>query len=117
MQNRSRRPPVPKRNLAARAGHWSARHRKTAILGWLAFVVIAFVLGGAIGTKSLADEDTGNGESRAADAAINHADFPDKATEQVLVKGRNGDLKVTDRQFRAAVGDVVSGLKAAPHTA
>jgi hypothetical protein len=27
--------------LAARAAHWSARHRKTAIFGWLAFVVIA----------------------------------------------------------------------------
>ena len=36
---RSRRPKVPKRNLAARAGHWSARHRKIAIGGWLAFVV------------------------------------------------------------------------------
>ena len=40
---------VPKQNLAARAGHWSARHRKIAIGGWLAFVVIAFVLGGAVG--------------------------------------------------------------------
>ena len=44
---------LPKRNLAARAGHWSARHRKIAIGGWLAFVVIAFVLGGAIGTNTL----------------------------------------------------------------
>ena len=77
---------MPKRNLAARAGHWSARHRKTAIFGWLAFVVIAFVLGGAIGTKTLADEDTGNGDSRVADTAIADADFPDKADEQVLVQ-------------------------------
>ena len=42
---------LPKRNLAARAGYWSAKHRKIAIGGWLAFVVIAFVLGGAIGTN------------------------------------------------------------------
>ena len=77
---------MPKRNLAARAGHWSARHRKIAIVGWLAFVVIAFVLGGAIGTKTLADEDTGNGDSRVADTAIAAADFPDKADEQVLVQ-------------------------------
>ena len=28
-------------NLAARAGRWSAQHRKTAILGWIAFVVLA----------------------------------------------------------------------------
>ena len=38
--------------LAARAAHWSARHRKTAIFGWLAFVAIAFVIGGAVGTKN-----------------------------------------------------------------
>ena len=43
---------MPKKTLAARAAYWSARHRKTAIFGWLAFVVIAFVLGGAIGTKT-----------------------------------------------------------------
>ena len=30
-----------KRNIAARAGRWSAQHRKKAIFGWLAFVVIA----------------------------------------------------------------------------
>jgi uncharacterized membrane protein YdfJ with MMPL/SSD domain len=38
-------------NLAARAGQWSAQHRKAAILGWLAFVAVAVVLGGAVGTK------------------------------------------------------------------
>ena len=34
----------PTRNpgLAARAGRWSAQHRKKAIWGWLAFVLIAF---------------------------------------------------------------------------
>ena len=33
-------------NIAARAGRWSARHRKAAVLGWLAFVVATLVLGG-----------------------------------------------------------------------
>src|SRR4051812_42834488 len=106
---------MPKRNLAARAGHWSARHRKTAIFGWLAFVVIAFVLGGAIGTKTLADEDTGNGESRLADAAINHADFPDSDDEQVLVTARDKDLRVSDPGFKAGVKTVVARLNGTPH--
>ena len=52
------------RNLAARAGRWSARHRKTAILGWVAFVVLATVLGGRIGQNNLDDSATGNGESK-----------------------------------------------------
>ena len=30
---------LPHSNLAARAGRWSAQHRKTAVFGWLAFVV------------------------------------------------------------------------------
>src|SRR5437764_56050 len=29
------------RTLAARAGHWSAQHRKAAIWGWIAFVLVA----------------------------------------------------------------------------
>jgi uncharacterized membrane protein YdfJ with MMPL/SSD domain len=107
---------VPRRNLAARAGHWSARHRKIAIGGWLAFVVIAFVLGGAIGTKELADEDSGNGSSRTADTAINRADFPEKADEQVLVQARTGTLTVDDAAFQSAIKDVVTKVDAARDT-
>ena len=74
-------------NLAARAARWSAGHRKTAIFGWLAFVVIAFLLAGAVGQKTIADEDYGNGSSKAADKAIAAANFRDSAEEQVLVQG------------------------------
>src|SRR6478672_4694833 len=101
---------MPKRTLAARAGHWSARHRKTAIFGWLAFVVIAFAIGNAVGTKELADEDTGHGSSRVADKAIAAADFPDRADESVLIQTRR-HLKVTDPRFKAAVQDVTARLK------
>src|SRR4051794_18454134 len=108
---------MAKRNLAARAGHWSARHRGIAILGWLAFVVIAFVLGGMIGTKALDDADSGNGESQVADRAIERANFPDKADEQVLVTARDGHtLTVTDPGFTTGVHDVVARLTRAPHT-
>src|SRR5262249_58346793 len=37
--------------FAARAGRWSAKHRKKAIWGWLAFVAVAFVIGNVIGMK------------------------------------------------------------------
>ena len=30
--------------FAARMGRWSAQHRKTAIWGWIAFVVVALLL-------------------------------------------------------------------------
>ena len=32
-------------NLTARAARWSAGHRKTAMLGWFAFVLVAFAIG------------------------------------------------------------------------
>ena len=37
------------RNLAARAGRWSAAHWKTATFGWLALVVAAVALGSIAG--------------------------------------------------------------------
>ena len=33
------------RNLSARMGRWSASHWKTAVFGWLAFVVASVVIG------------------------------------------------------------------------
>ena len=98
-------------NLASRAARWSAGHRKTAIFGWLAFVVISVVIAGAVGQQTIADEDYGNGESKAADQAIAAADFREAAEEQVLVQGK-GPVKIGDAAFTAAVEDTVSRLEA-----
>ena len=97
-------------NLASRAARWSAGHRKTAIFGWLAFVVIAVFLAGAVGQQTIADEDYGNGESKAADKAIAAADFRESADEQVLVQGK-GSVEAGTPAFRAAVDDTVSRLE------
>lgn len=102
------------RNIAARAGRWSARHRKTAIWGWILFVLVATVLGGAVGTATLAEEDSGNGESRVADRAIADAGFGDSAGEQVLVQSR-GDERAGAPAFRAAVADVADRLGGVAH--
>jgi RND superfamily putative drug exporter len=105
---------LPHSNLAARAGRWSAQHRKTAIFGWLAFVAIAFVIGGMVGTKTLAQEDMGNGSSQVADRARADA-FPKEASEQVLVQAKGGDTTASDPAFRAAVADVSERLEEAGH--
>jgi uncharacterized membrane protein YdfJ with MMPL/SSD domain len=97
-------------SFAARAGRWSAQHRKKAILGWFAFVIIATVLGGMVGTKTLADEDTGNGESKRGDQIIEDAGFNDQTGETVLIQGKDG-LKVGDPGFTAVVKDVVGSLE------
>jgi uncharacterized membrane protein YdfJ with MMPL/SSD domain len=96
-------------NLAARAGRWSAQHRKTAILGWIVFVVLAVVVGGRIGLNALDEAASGTGESKRGDMIV-AAGFPQKAGEQVLVQAK-GSMKADDPQVTAAVSDVVSRLK------
>jgi uncharacterized membrane protein YdfJ with MMPL/SSD domain len=104
---RSRRqgssPNRPRRNLAARAGRWSAAHRKTAIWGWIALVVVAVFVGGSLGTQTLDDNQSGVGESGRADKTLSNA-FPDSASESVLVQSKQRDAG--QPSFRAAVGDV-----------
>ena len=63
-------PLTPANHLAARMGRWSATHRKTAILGWLAFVLTALVLGSLVGTEKLDPSMSTIGESGRADAVL-----------------------------------------------
>jgi len=95
------------RNFAARAGRWSAEHRKTAIVGWVVFVVLAVLVGGKIGQKDLDESAAGNGEAKRGDMIIKAAGFPEQAGEQVLVQGRNAD----DPAVTGAVHDVVARLE------
>jgi uncharacterized membrane protein YdfJ with MMPL/SSD domain len=101
------------RNLAARAGRWSAQHRARAIVGWLIFVVLAVSVGGSIGTETLDEEDYGVGESREADQANADA-FPKGADETVLVRSENG-ARAGDPEFTAVVNDVTRELRATDH--
>lgn len=97
------------RNLAAAAGGWSARHRRKAIFGWLAFVVVAYLAGVAIGQRQLTNVQMGNGESKQATALLNRG-FPYHSGEQVLIQGR-GPIRVADAVFAAAVRDLVGRLE------
>src|SRR2546428_12050555 len=76
---------MQRRNLAARAGRWSARHRRVAILGWLGAFVVAIFLIGAVGLNTLKPQDQGVGESRRADRLQASAGLLDPPTAQVVV--------------------------------
>ncbi len=95
-------------NLAARAGRWSAAHWKTATVGWIAFVVAAVAIGGAIGTKHI-DDDGAPGESGRM-ARILDDSFVSPAEESVLVQSET--LTVKSPTFAAAVDDVVARVSA-----
>jgi len=102
-----------RRNLAARAGRWSAQHRKLAIWGWVGFVLAALVLGGAMGTKTLSDSASGVGESARAGRTLEAA-FPSAADESVLVQARReGKADAgTEAALHTAVTDVETRLAA-----
>jgi RND superfamily putative drug exporter len=99
--------PGGRSNLAARMGRWSASHWKTATFGWLAFVLVAFAVGGAVGMKSIDDNEPGPGESGRMDRILD-AGFQQPAGENVLVQSTT--LRTTDPAFRAAIADVVATL-------
>ena len=93
-------------NLAARIGKWSAQHRRKAILGWIAFVVLAVVVGGKVGLNDLDDSATGSGESKRGDLIVAAAGFPDQSGEQVLVQSETAG----DPRLAATAGDVATRL-------
>ena len=95
----------PSRNLAARMGRWSAAHWKTATFGWLAFLVIAFLLAGVVGTKTLDSNQQGPGESGRMDRILDDG-FKRPAGEAVLIE--SATLKACDPAFKAVVDDVVA---------
>lgn len=111
MQARTKSTSAP-RNLAARMGRWSAQHRRKAFLGWLAFVITAVAIGAAVGTSTLADEDSGVGESRHADQAIAAA-FPDEGAEETVLVQSAGPT-ASEPRFEAAVGDTIAALRDEP---
>src|SRR5215213_5022634 len=98
------------RNLAARAGRWSATHRKTAILGWILFVVLATVIGGKVGQQNLESSKMGNGESKRHDTIVDNANYPDEIGERVLIQGK-GSIKADSPEVTAATKDVVNRLE------
>jgi uncharacterized membrane protein YdfJ with MMPL/SSD domain len=96
------------KGLAARAGHWSARHRKTAIFGWLAFIVIAFMIGGALGQQKPSAAKSFDGESRRAETILEKAGFPETSGEMVLVQSKTASTK--DPAFKATIADVTKSV-------
>jgi RND superfamily putative drug exporter len=94
-------------NIAARMGRWSASHWKTAVFGWLAFVVAAVAIGMAIGTKQIDQNNSNVGQSHRADQMLIDAGFQtDPQTEIVLIQSKTHTA--TDPAFRAVVNDVVA---------
>ena len=101
-------------NIAARAAEWSARHRKTAIFGWLAFVVVSLAIGGAVGQRQLTDAEATSGEAGRAEVALEDGKLTPNS-EVVLIQSKA--QTVDEPRFEAAIEDTTRSLEAVPQSA
>ncbi|WP_327661007.1 MULTISPECIES: MMPL family transporter [unclassified Streptomyces] len=99
------------RGVAARAGGWSARHRWAAVGIWVLFVVVAMGLGSVAGRVDVSEDDQLKGETSQAARIIDDAGIDEPAGETVLVQSKNGQLRATAPEFKAAVADVVRAVE------
>ena len=100
--------PVTRRNIAARAAHWSANNRKLAIWGWLGFVVLAVLIGNAVAQDKLHGAEQFTGEAGRAEQALQDAGMRPNDESVVM---QNTDLRADDPAFQAAVRQGVADLK------
>jgi RND superfamily putative drug exporter len=109
--------PPPRAPYTERIAMWSTRHRKTAVLGWLALTAAAFIGGQQLGTKDLPSYDAG--QSGQAERTLDRLGVIQPATERVLIAERPGQPGTyrTDPALRRATAEVTTALAALPHAA
>jgi putative drug exporter of the RND superfamily len=108
-------PPPPRPNVTERVAGWSARHRKTAVFGWLLLVAAIFIGGQALGTRSLPQYDAGqSGQAEQTLNQVTPAQYGSYA-ENVLIQAKaRGATFATDPAMRQAAAQVATSLAALP---
>jgi uncharacterized membrane protein YdfJ with MMPL/SSD domain len=100
-------------SFVARAARWSAKHRKKAIFGWIAFVLVSVAIGSAVGQNKMTVADSYPGEAGQAQKALEQSKL-EPNTEMILVQGKNGET-VKDPEFQAVINDLTGRLHKADH--
>ncbi|WP_063737215.1 MMPL family transporter [Streptomyces sp. RTd22] len=100
-----------RRGLAVRLGGWSTRHRKSAIIGWLLFVVVVAVVGGMSGSRQMTNSENGAGDSARAQKVLEDAGLSTPAGEMVMLRSTDPD------GWRAAARDLSARLEKTGETA
>ena len=98
-------------NLAGRVGRWSARHRKTAVLGWLAFVLAALAISALVPQGETTAAEDSLGDSARAQQILDDNGWEEPASEMVLVQR---DADVPEAAMTDALTDLVAALEATP---
>lgn len=113
-------PPRQRRPAVERIAGWSARHRKTAVFGWLVLVALIFVAGQAIGSgKSVPGYDAGqSGQAeRTLHQLTGSAGTP--TTESVLIQApaSSAHTGAAHAELAGAAQSVLAALRGVPRAA
>src|SRR4051794_30633929 len=99
------------KGLAARLGGWSARHKKTVLVGWFVFVALAVMVSSFIPANKLTKADQFTGESGRAEKTL-ESSFPKPATEMVLI--HSATLTTDDRAFERGIATATAAFDRIP---
>ena len=105
----------PRAPAVERIAGWSARHRKTAVFGWLLMVAAVFAVSQLMGSKNLPNYDPG--QAGQAERALHQAD-PNyaSAAETVLIQAP-GETFARSGSMQLAAREVAASLSALPKDA
>ncbi len=101
-----------------RIAGWSARHRKTAVLLWLAFVIGCFIAGQSVTSAGVQQYDPG--QAGQGEQVLTQLGVVTPPAESVLIEARIGARHIeadAARRVRAAAGEVERALAALPRAA
>jgi RND superfamily putative drug exporter len=102
--------------VVERIAGWSARHRKTAALGWLLLVAAIFVGGQSLPASNVQSYDVG--QSGQGEQVLHRLNVTSPPAESVLIQARGpGRTFASDPQLRQATRDVAAALRARPGAA
>jgi putative drug exporter of the RND superfamily len=108
----------PRQPLVERVACWSARHRKTAVGAWLAFMAAAFIAGQLGGGASVHQYDPG--QAGQAEQVLAKLAVVTPPAESVLIQARAGDRlpsAAADAAVNKATLQVRAALAALPRAA
>jgi putative drug exporter of the RND superfamily len=108
-------PPPPRPNVTERVAGWSARHRKTAVFGWLLLVAAIFIGGQALGARNLPAYDAGqSGQAERTLQQVTPGQYGSYAESVLIQATTRGATFATDPAMRQATAQVAASLAALP---
>jgi RND superfamily putative drug exporter len=94
---------------------WSARHRKTAVFGWLLLVAAIFIGGQALGARNLPAYDAGqSGQAERTLQQVTPGQYGSYAENVLIQATTRGATFATDPAMRQAAAQVAASLGALP---